>query len=250
MNYGCPKNHIDSKRFMFDWCGFKKVIVIEEDVVVSSHYIKTLLDFHAWAKKNYANVGIVQLWSPCFLSAGQKKDVLNSVEETTIFHSLVTYCLDRELWNAISSFLYEYEQLFIDPLLGNEVLSRSRSKPDEGIYAQEMKKWLVKKILNSNRQTAKKGWENGLAILDSRFNLLEISKKGGYCVNQDWITADAICLAGSIRLQTVVNRVAHIGKEGISTDPEIWYKYMFDKIVLDEFDEDATIEEFMMVTDS
>ena len=53
---GCPKNHIDSKRFMFDWCKFSQVIVMEEDLLVSRHYFKTLLNLYHWAKKSYSNI--------------------------------------------------------------------------------------------------------------------------------------------------------------------------------------------------
>jgi hypothetical protein len=244
INYGCPKNHIDAKRFMFDWCGFKKVIFAEEDVVVSRNYIKNLLSLHAWAKKTYANVGVVQMWSHCFLERDEKAQILNLVRETKEFYSLVTYCMDKQLWDAISSFLYEYESLFIDPLLGIEECSRSRSKPDIGIFRRKMKMWLFKKISEIDRKEQMSQWGDQLPFLESQFDLPLYSRKHGLCVNQDWMTTQAIWLAGATRLETIVNRVINIGREGITVTEKIWEAIQYGKMVLDEFDEDDTLEEF------
>ena len=83
-NYGCPKNHIDAYRFAFDWCAFKKIIVVQEDVVVSPTYISFLLNFHSWATKNYLNIGAVQAWSYCFLSKEEKIKQKNLIAENNL----------------------------------------------------------------------------------------------------------------------------------------------------------------------
>jgi|GEM_PF-2891111 len=238
VNYGCPKNHIDSKRFLFDFCGFEKVIVIEEDIVVSKNYIRSLLGLHKWAKKTYANVGIVQMWTECFLSKSEKLKSLNEVRETDPFYSLVTYCMDKELWDAISPMLYTYEHTFIDPLLGRDDFSMSRSKPGFGIYAEEIKRWVVDTVFSSSREKEMQKWRKEyLPFLESKYDLREMMHSGRWCVSQDWMTSYSIWLSGSTRLQTIVNRVIHIGEEGITSYSGFWHELHHDLIILDEFSE-------------
>lgn len=236
VNYGCPKNHIDSKRFLFDFCGYEKVIVIEEDIVVSKNYIRSLLGLHKWAKNTYANVGIVQMWTECFLSPLEKLQSLKEVRETDPFYSLVTYCMDKELWDAISPMLYTYEYVFIDPLLGRDDLSMSRSKPGFGVFAEEIKRWVVDTVFSSSREKEMQKWErDDLPFLESKYDLREMMHSGRWCVSQDWMTSYSIWLSGSTRLQTIVNRVIHIGEEGITSYSGFWHELHHDLIILDEF---------------
>src|SRR5262249_49658539 len=100
-NYGCPKNHIDSKRFLFDWCHFQRIVVLEEDLIVSKKYLEVLLHLHDWATAHYTNIGTVQTWTKCTLSRSEKADKLAVVQEKYPHWSLVTYCMGRNVWDAI-----------------------------------------------------------------------------------------------------------------------------------------------------
>ena len=243
MNYGCPKNHIDAKRFVFDQCGFETVIFMEEDVQVSKNYISTLLRLHNWATQTYANVGTVQLWrAGCPLSRDEKRIRLNQVKEVRPAFSLVTYAMDRAVWKAISPFLYEWEQLFIDPLLGNDQMARARSKPSEGPYVEQMTRWRDHFILFGRDDR-----ESFLRSLCRPFANKEILRPHRFpkkiYFNQDYMTAFALTHAGYIRLQTVVNRVVHTGLIGLSgghADEKI--------LTLDEFPEDETLTDFVYVS--
>lgn len=85
-NYGICKNLIDAKKFIFDWCNYEKIIVLEDDLIVSPHYIKVILDLHDWAKKEFDNMGTVSCWTYCFLDKEAKQAKLALVKSASKRH--------------------------------------------------------------------------------------------------------------------------------------------------------------------
>lgn len=235
INYGCPKNHIDSKRFLFDWCHFDQIIVLEEDLLISRNYFKTLLALHDWATKNYSNIGTVQLWSKCMLTREDKRKYLSDVSEVALYWSLVTYCLRRSVWDDISPLLYRFEQ-FIEPFLGKEEYQIIRSKPGKGPTFRKYQTWIRKIVKQHDHQAALARF--GAPQWHSQYNVASWFKNNEIPMNQDQITSFCIWLAGYTRLQTTVNRVTHIGKEGISS------KNHKLNTQLDEFPEEENLVQF------
>src|SRR5690606_27333394 len=91
-NYGCPKNHIDSKRFAFEWCGFSKVVVMEEDIVITPSYFTFMQNFYDWAHAHHENVGAVQSWNhQCFSSRAVKQKQLDLIRQNPTYYIFVTY---------------------------------------------------------------------------------------------------------------------------------------------------------------
>lgn len=234
VNYGLFKNHVDAKRFMFDWCNFKKLIVFEEDLKISRFYFKTLLNLDKWAHNKFANISTVQLWtSDCILSKDEKKKALRLVRRTRPNYSLVTYCLRKDAWNTISEYMYEFEKKFLDPIVGNDKYSLSLSKPSQGIYINEIHTW-IKKASNAIRQNKNKFNKNKINIPPAIFNNIN--------ANQDQLTSYLLSCAGFARLQTVVNRVEHIGDIG-----SLGYKRQDKSPILQGFGEDKTLTNFYYI---
>lgn len=244
-NYGCAKNQLDALRFMFEWCKFSKVIVMEEDLIVTPSYIKLTLALHAWAQSNYSNIGVVQSYSYCKLNRKQKKRRLHLVQANSIPWSFVTYCLDKTVWNAMKSTLYTYEALFVDPIPHTDTFARERSKP-ELIYLDQIKSWAKKLIATQPRprlqQARRKVFPD---IYANTFKKLFLGP--GVGGNQDNILGFALWLAGYMKIQTVVNRVKHIGEIGISFGPNMHNEWGQDTITLDYFEEDTKIKDFKRV---
>jgi len=242
-NFGCFKNNVDSKRYLFDWCGFEKVVVIEEDLIVSPDYLRLLLRFHKWATSRFSNVGTVQMWNYCFLPREEKKKYLISVQETREWWSLVSYCIGKNVWDSISPFLYEYEERFVDPLIGKEEHYLSRSKPHFGPFFEEIKQWQQEKLafFKTNKPLHKEANK-----IRSRFDFFHIFRPdGGHSSgSQDTMTTLFIGLTGHTRLETVVNRARSIGARGLTTNASSWKKAGFDRIHLDLFQEDHSIQRF------
>ena len=237
-NYGIPKNHIDAKRFMFDFCGFEKVVIFEEDIVVSSNYFETLFKLDDWAEKNYKNIGTVQIWADgCLLSFEEKKKNLKKIRETSPSWSFVTYLMHQKVWKNIASILYEYEREFIDPFLQNPSEDMARSKPTLGPLAKEITHWAALKLIEYKRRKNFLRPRSDKKILQTKISYFEeISSIG----NQDTTTAFALWLKGYTRLQTVVNRAIHIGQDGFLTKGYPIYLAMR----LDEINEELCLNQY------
>lgn len=243
-NYGCPKNHIDAKRFMFDWCGFDKVIVIEEDLVVSPSFIHMNLELHRWAKENFSNVGVVQCWSYCYLNRRKKLKNLNKVEDSgRHWWSFVGYCLDNEVWTNIRSILYRYES-FVDQIPQSEEFDKQRSKPSLSFVAPDIRSWirtLIPQQIPRIQMPGKKIFPS-----TSNFYLKKRYALEDFSVSQDTTTGFALWATGYLKIKTVVNRARHIGEEGITVNKEVFDK-MFHAIILDTFPHrDRIIQDFAL----
>jgi hypothetical protein len=241
-NYGCPKNHIDAKRFLFDWCGFNQVIILEEDLEVSPSFIHINLALHQWAKKNFSNVGVVQCWSYCYLSKEEKLKQLNVVEDTSnMLWSFVGYCLDQEVWDNMKSILYTYE-LFVDQIPHSDQCSLHRSKPGKSNMAPSIRAW-VKELMSKRQPPVKR---SDKAIFPSNSDIIgqHSYSSDELQLNQDIMTSFALWMAGYIKIRTIVNRAVHIGEEGISTDKDN-FQSVFMPIKLDCFaSEDFSLQDF------
>lgn len=230
-NYGCPKNHIDAKRFMFDWCGFKKVIILEEDLVVSASFIHLNLELHKWARKRFSNVGVVQCWSYCYLPEEEKSKRLHWVEDSANrWWSFVGYCLDQQVWNDIRSTLYAYE-FFIDQIPHTDEFSRQRSKPGTSFVAEKIRAWARKLMTQRNSMQRAAGKSLFKTNVDS---YIDIRFASLFEPNQDVMMGFALWMAGYTKIRTVVNRARHVGEVGISTDKDIFHE-AFQAIKLDNF---------------
>ena len=245
-NYGCPKNHIDSKRFAFDWCGFEKIIVLEEDIIITPTYFTFLLNLHEWAIKKYDNIGSIQAWSYCYLSKKNKYKALPYVVENERQFSFVTYCMDKKTWNKISPFLYTYES-YIDKIPIDGTQDKARSKPKFWKDIRSIKNFLFNEI--QHRPLLKDKDMLEASFLRSKY---EERRKREYSysllsANQDQVLGISFYLHGLIKLQSVVNRCIHIGEYGITTNHESFIKHGYSKIKLDFFREDNSLKNFLLI---
>lgn len=235
-NYGCAKNLIDARRFMFDWCNFNKVIVLEDDMVISPHYFKITLDLHSWATKNYDNVGVVQCWSYCFLNVAQKRQSLHLVQNSGLYWwSFVSYCLDKSVWNKMKPILYEYESKFVDSIPKTDEFFKERSQPSLSKNVDKIRLW----VQNLVKKKVKKPKQNNERIFKESNHGFSMFSSDKFLPNQDNLTALSLWLVDYIKIQTVVNRAIHIGENGLSFDEKLFKDYGYAKIVLDNFNEDS-----------
>ena len=248
-NYGYSKTVIDAYKFMFDWCNYKKIIFFEEDLVVSPHYIKLTLNLHEWATSNYSNIGAVSCWSYCFLNKEAKAKLLNRVQEpsTGYWWSFVSYCLDNDVWNEVGPLLYQYEE-FIDQIPHTDEFAEARSITKMWEGAPKIQAWTRALCLNKlqidnknpilrfRTRPGKKvfpGLNMYRAIRD------HYSPTGIASANEDAIMAFCFWLKGYIKIETVVNRITHIGEVGLHYDILNGFK-----TTIDIFDEDAKLTTF------
>lgn len=241
-NYGCPKNHIDAYRFAFDWCGFKKIIVIQEDVLVSPTYISFMFNLHNWATKNYKNIGAVQAWSYCFLSPEEKEKQKNLVAENNLHWSFVTFCMGSAAWNSIKPYIYRYES-FIDQIPVTDIYQKARSKPDLWEGADAIKNWMTNSI-----HTKKNRLETGTHIVESIYKHAFKNSFLSICLPyEDVVMGLSFYLKDLVKLRTIVNRAVHIGRQGISALSAFEMDILEDTLKLDTLEHDDLIKEFSLI---
>lgn len=239
-NLGCEKNIIDSRRFMFDHCQFDKVIIMEDDHVIAPNGISTILKMYEWGKKEIDRFGAVTLWSDRKLSKENKSRFLSVLTEPYrkktrytanqgSFYTLPLYwvfCLDREVWDDIKDFQYEYERLFI------HTPKFDRSK------IPAIHKWERQRLVRS-----KKFYEK----TDSR-----IAKIIGDPLSvptvpfQDGATDVSLREKGYRYVVPAVNRMENIGVYGLHFTPHLWKK-LCSNLCLDVFEQDLALETFQFV---
>lgn len=223
-NYGIAKNLIDARRFMFDWCNFKKVLVLEDDCILSPNYIKLVLNLHQWATKNYSNVGIVTCWHPCKLALNDKIKNLAKVTET--INHLWAYCLSKDTWDEMKEILYEYEQQFINkPFTASD-------------RVKSILEWRKQKLLKFIRRE-KKG-----RIFPETIDYTKLFMSNNFATGQDGTTYFAHYMSGHISLSTIVNRALYIGKNGVHFNQAKWDNFGFGDMNLHNFTEDRHLSNF------
>lgn len=233
INYGCPINHVDSKRFLFDFCKFDKVITLEDDLILSKNYFRLLIELDKWANKKYSNIGCVQLDSNCQLSIQEKQKKLHLVQETTPRWRMLGYLMRKSVWNEIKGYLYKYET-FIVPFLNQEHYQTILSKPSDGPTKLAFQTWILSLTKKYSRENTLSKFEKN--IYSSSY-LLKNWDGGSSSMNHDEMFSFFLFFTGYTRVQTVVNRLDHIGEEGISG---LWYNCG----CLDEFSDDSTLTNF------
>ena len=243
-NYGCPKNHIDAYRFVFDWCAFKKMIMVQEDILVTPTYITFILNFHTWATTTYTNIGAVHGFSYCFLSPEEKQKKQSLIAEDNIYWLFRTFCMDSHAFHKIKPIMYRYEY-FIDQIPATKEYAKMRSKPGLWDGADCIRAWMHNLIdTRSNKK-------NNLLSLNSSYTHMfrqEFLSKNAY-VNEDNIMAFSFFMHDLVKLRSMVNRVITIGKYGISENSFSEVDSFDGKIILDILKNDKKIDTFYLTDD-
>lgn len=226
-NFGCGRNIIDARRQLFDRLGYRRVFVLEDDMILSSTYFQYVTNLFNWADANYSNVGAVQGWSWCKLIAEDRPHYANAVKST--YSNWWGYCLSKRAWDAMSPMIYKYEDLF----LGGEYKLRPHLS---------IRKWFRMKMERPIAQMGTKPYPAQPDLKAERKNYFDEPPTG-----QDAVTMHAFELTGMVRLCPVVNRGQYIGKYGIHMTPRIWVANGYDRLIHVEYPEDAHRKEFTLV---
>lgn len=236
-NLGCEKNVIDSRRFMFDHCGFERVIIMEDDHVISPDGIALLLRMHEWGKRNIEGFGAVTLWSDRKLSQEEKINHLTVLtepyrrkmkaskqgQEYYILPLYWVFCIDKEVWDEIKEMQYEYEKRFI-------LTPKFDRKLNPQIYRWEREKLLQAKELYDRTDPARS------KILGNPISIPLVPF-------QDGVTEVSLREKGRRYVIPAVNRMENIGVYGLHFNPGLW-KRLCGGLRLDLFDEDHNLSTF------
>ncbi|NQT85255.1 glycosyltransferase [bacterium] len=226
-NLGCQANTIESRREMFDELGYETVLLVEDDLVLSSHCIGLVTRLLAWATDSFDNVGAVQAWDTCLMSREEKARCLSHVRPRSMGSHWQGYALTRRAWQAMRPVLIEYEEQFV----GN-----SHSGMDHAA---------IRSFIRERASQAPRRIE-GETVPD------EPDARDGFfqpnvATGQDAIHALAMWQAGLVRLCGVVNRSLQIGRVGLHGTDEQFVAMGMDRVQLDVFEEDRTLSAFELI---
>ena len=196
-NYGCGRSIIDARRFMFEWCNFNRIIIFEDDLVVSPEYITLTFNVHKWAKIHYPNIGVVSCFYRCYLDSYTKRIKLESVQETT--DCFWGYCLDKTVYNTIKDILNEYENTFL-------TTSQGSNTPDIAFWMEKIlytaENAIIRNYLPCSIISYKKEFEEYITRLKTLPRLRN---------EQDRQFRLALYKKGYVKISTCVNRAKYIG---------------------------------------
>jgi len=224
VNFGCGRNLIDVRRQLFDNAGYKRVFMFEDDMVVSSNYIKMTTKLFEWASRKYTNVGAVQGWSWCSLKGADRTALHSSAE--ACFDNWWGYLLCKDAWDSMKEEMYKYENLF----LGGSYAERPHAS---------IQTWLKLKSERPLREVGKNPY---------RLSEYERIKRSQWFSNsatgQDAVTMRLFDLHGWVRMSTSVNRGKYIGKDGIHMTSQRWKQHGYEELSFEEIPDDATRSKF------
>lgn len=228
-NFGCGRNLVDVRRQLFDNAGYERVFMFEDDAVPTTNYLLMTEKLLDWAEDTYSNVGIVQGWHECNIPSEKKSDHLSKV--VTTYENLWGYLQNKQSWNDMKNFVYEFESLFLQ-------IDDYKTRPHRSAL-----EWMR---LRSRDGRVERG-TNPVPLTSRGKDERDRFIINHYSSGQDGATIIGYYLAGYERLTTLVNRMKYIGAAGIHSTPEFFAARGYGDILLDEFKFDSYIKKFEVV---
>ena len=230
-NYGIGRHLIGARREIFDGLGYDRLILFEDDMILSPTYITTVLKLSDWAHQ-YDNVGTVMGYNLNKHDEETQKEDLDKVIATN--RHFWGYCLTRKVWDNIKHVVYAYEEEYLDGVP----------------YKKRNHKRIRKKFMPFWMNQPKRKYEGDLLDIPEEAIVPPFAdqKQGKNTpTSQDAMTALGLWNGGYARLTTLVPRARYIGIQGLSFTPKVYRKQGFDTQQTFEFvDEDNALEEFTL----
>ena len=232
-NWGIGRNLIGARRDIFDRYQYDRLVLFEDDLVLSPTYISTVLKLSDWAHQ-YDNIGTVMGFNLNTDGRDKQRGDLDKVIATN--RHFWGYCLTRRVWDHIKPVLYEYEERFLQ--------GRSyRQRNDRKIRWQFIPYWMNQ----PRRQPKGPLLEVPESVIQPPYPRQRQWWKG--ITSQDGITALALWVGGYLRLTTLVPRGAYIGQKGFHAKPRSFKKHGFDRQQFIVFaKEDRALTGFTLLT--
>ena len=148
-NLGCERNTVELREFVFNFCGFEKAVILEDDVLIPPAGIELLLRMHDWAEKNIPHFGVASLCNGTSIKAKPEpllsslmlpqRDVVSkrstnfkkgaygnmddSPQEATYYQIpwYWAYCMSHDVWNKIRDTQLEFLSRFVDRARPKEI---------------------------------------------------------------------------------------------------------------------------------
>ena len=223
-NLGCGQNIIDLHEHLFGREGYEQLLLIQDDVIISPHYITVLSNLWNWCSSRYDNVGMVASDFLCNMPLRQKRRLLPQVSVTN--SAWASYLMSRRIWLEIKPIVLEYQHSFLD-------CCHYHNRPHDRIRA-----YFQNIIAKSEGWRGERCFPLGNSCWDPRGYF----KPGNCHTGVDACMAAALFAAGKVKATLLVNRLRNIVAQATHRTRR---SYLYDNVVLDVFPDDATLTEFV-----
>jgi len=228
-HYGCGRNIIQARRFLFDDHGVSRAFILEDDLVISPDYFTLCENLMRWAERRYSNIGAVQAWNFCKLSKEEKDKKYDVVDST--YNNWWAYLLNRSAWTKIRGYLLEFERKFLRiPIYGR--------RNHQAIY-----NWMRK------NQTHYSSIIGGFDITDAVAEKRDHHLYKAFVTGQDAATMRSFENEGLVRLTTLANRSVYIGRSGVHFRPDLYKRMGFEEIEPYSHPNDGLLKDFRALGD-
>ena len=187
-NLGCERNTVELKTFVFEHCGFKKVVVMEDDLLVPPWNRTASFECTSGQKRIFLDLEsspfvarspvkekkeklLSLLTNPTRKALAPRKstsktqdpywNMQDSPQNVTYYHTppYWVYCMSRDVWSKIRNIQLEFLSLFID-----------RANP-RYLNHPAVRHWMLKKLLEAKPLLDKAGRQFWEILTSSRWIL-------------------------------------------------------------------------------
>ena len=229
VNFGCGRSIIDLRRQLFDVLGYDRVFVVEDDCLISQNYFSYCMNLMDWAEENYSDVGTVQGHSYCVMGSADKTKHLDKVSVTST--NWWAYLQSRKCWDSIKDLLYKFEDYYLTAV-------NYMHRPHAAI-----RDWFLSLCHDGFPTLGDSPVSVGKDEEFKQSQYLQSPPTG-----QDGATTVACAVKGWKRLAPVGNRSLYIGRKGIHQSPSQFSADGFDRIRMDNYDDDSDRKDFELFT--
>lgn len=199
-NIGCGNHMIYVRELLLEERKYDRLLIIEDDVVVTSSYVKFMSTLADWGY-NQQGVGVISGFSPIKTAASDIDAVSGDVFLGD--SNWISYLISREVWHAIRLDMLEYRDLFLSNC---DYHARNHS---------EIRNWLYAKVVN--RQNLPKTFPECVELFWKKQTSKFVNRSSA--TGQDGVTCAMLFRHGLAKMATRLNRCKHIGIYGQHARP-------------------------------
>lgn len=214
--YGC-ENNIDNARFWAFNKGYKRIIVLEDDFVISKNYFQLLENALDWCQKYYPSICCIIGWTGKDYKTYQNFQYQPYKLSFSRLH-LLGYILSKTGWQKMLPYYSQYMEL-----TNNCLIDYSHSK------LMELRQFFRCLPVNINMSEQ---WKNKF--------------RNQPCYGQDRATISCMYAAGIHRANFDLSRLEYIGYVGLHANLQDSINFGWSNIKKTELDSDATNKQFQI----
>lgn len=232
--FGPCRNIVNGISYLFNEIGYDRVIILEDDIVVSKTFLKFIINLSDYWHK-YDNVGYVTGW---YMNHDSPEEKMKKLSDCIVsFSFMAGVCITKKVWDTIKHIVHHYEYTFLaNSMPFGHCQHRESIVEYMCSYINEHKSITEGNILDISERD-KDSFYRGLGLNPAL-----------YPSSQDMLLISALSSRGFYNIASVVPRVYMGGEHGgAHMTSGLFKQFGLDRVLLHEFEEDKNLKEFNLV---